>query len=200
MNTKRKYRMLALVVALLFSLVSSQALAGIIITEGKISRCVLTLKSAQGWWNLGEWPEDGEGCAPPSDISEEDEETDEESDESAHYLDEEDEDLDLDDEELGDLDATPDGYTCSDLGNGLELCEEEDEEGDGDEAAQGAGAGSANGGSWAGYAAADGGVDADSGDETVGGCQAGAPADPSLLFAVLALVRGFALRRREPVS
>ena len=199
MNTKRKYRMLTLVVALLFSLVSSQALAGIIITEGKISRCVLTLKSAQGWWNLGEWPDDGEGCVPPGDLSDEDEESDEESDDSGHYLDEEDEELDLDDEELGDLDATPDGYTCSDLGNGLELCEEEDEEGDDEESGQGAGAGSANGGSWAGYAAA-GGLDGESSDETVGGCQAGSSADPSLLLALLALAFGLALRRRESAT
>ena len=195
MSQKPYQRLLAMLVALTFLLCSSHALAGIIVTEGKISRCALSLTNAQALWNLGEWPDDPQGCRPPGEPSDED---DDSSEDTGHDFDEEDEDLDLDEEELGDLDSTPEGYTCSDLGNGLELCEEDDEEDDEEsDPGQGAGAGSANGGAWLGYADAGDASQPNSG-ESVGGCQAAAPLGHGPLLALLALL-GFTWMRRRRV-
>jgi len=164
-----------------------------LLRASKISRCALTLKNAQAIWSLGEWPDDYEGCAPPEEPADEE---DESGEDTGHDFEEDEEDLDLDDEELSDLDATPDGYTCSDLGNGLELCEEDDEEDEeGDDEGQGAGAGSANGGAWLGF---DGSGEENhaSSVESVGGCQAGAPVDGGLLLAVL-ILSGLVVSRRR---
>lgn len=185
---------------LLFGLFSSSAMAGIIVTEGKISRCALTLKSAHLLWSLGEWPDDLEGCAPADDETDEDSSADDDSsssDESGHHFDDDEDELDLDDEELGDLDSTPEGYTCSDLGNGIELCEsDDDEEEEEEESNAGAGVGSAAGGSWTNFAASGEGENAPSAEESVAGCQAGSSADPSLVLSWLLLV-GLALARRR---
>jgi hypothetical protein len=91
MCTQRPRVVVALLTALILLLCSSHALAGIIVTEGKISRCTLSLTSLQALWDLGIWPDEQEGCTPSGETTERDE-----SDEGAgHDFDEEDEDLDL---------------------------------------------------------------------------------------------------------
>jgi MYXO-CTERM domain-containing protein len=203
----------ALLTALILLLCSSHALAGIIVTEGKISRCTLSLTSLQALWDLGIWPDEQEGCTPSGETTERDE-----SDEGAgHDFDEEDEDLDLEEGDLSDLDSTPDGYACSDLGNGLELCEDaadssadssddnsddsadDSAEEDGNDG-QGAGAGSAIGGMWSAVAYSNE-DSAEHSEESVAGCQAGGQLGDSLLVA-LSILLGLAVtrRRREGVD
>lgn len=213
MCTQRPRAVIALLTALILLLCSSHALAGIIVTEGKISRCTLSLTSLQALWDLGIWPDEQEGCTPSGETTERDE-----SDEDAgHDFDEEDEDLDLEEGDLSDLDSTPDGYTCSDLGNGLELCEDaadssadssddnsddsadDSAEEDGNDG-QGAGAGSAIGGMWSAVAYSNE-DSAEHSEESVAGCQAGGQLGDSLLVA-LSILLGLAVtrRRREGVD
>jgi MYXO-CTERM domain-containing protein len=213
MCTQRPRVVVALLTALILLLCSSHALAGIIVTEGKISRCTLSLTSLQALWDLGIWPDEQEGCTPSGETTERDE-----SDEDAgHDFDEEDEDLDLEEGDLSDLDSTPDGYACSDLGNGLELCEDaadssadsgddnsddsadDSAEEDGNDG-QGAGAGSAIGGMWSAVAYSNE-DSAEHSEESVAGCQAGGQLGDSLLVA-LSILLGLAVtrRRREGVD
>lgn len=194
MKSLRVGSLLALLTALAFLLGSSQALAGIIVTEGKISRCVLSLENAQALWNLGVWPDGQEGCGPPDQVADE---ADPDED-SGHDYDEDDEALDLDEDELGDLDSPPVGYTCSDLGNGLELCEEDEDTEDDEEDGQGASAGSAAGGVWLGATAS---YDPAPGhdEEGVGGCQAGSRNGDTLALVFAILVGLVVTRRRRAV-
>lgn len=203
MSIERPRTLFAALTALCFLLCSSHALAGIIVTEGKISRCALTLQNSQALWNLGVWPDEQEGCTPTGD----DAESDDESEDTGHDFDEEDEELDLEEDDLSDLDSAPEGYTCSDLGNGVELCEadgESDDESDesDDEEGQGAGAGSAYGGTWLGgatYGSPDGAQEHS--DPGLAGCQAGGELGDSLglLFSIL-LGLAVTRRRREGVT
>jgi hypothetical protein len=199
MMARSRRLILALAIsALCLVLVPTQALAGIIVTEGKISYCGVRLINVQELISLGLWHDDGE-CHEPgrSDGDSEDEASDDD------YTDED--DLDIDEDDLGDLDATPDGYECDELAGGVEYCEptgdsDDDEEASGesdgdseDEGGQGAGPGAARGGAWTQGATPS---DAAMGSEDqIAGCAAGGSAGDSLpaalvvCFALVAVVR-----------
>lgn len=97
-----------------------------------------------------------------------------------------DEDEALVHEELGDLEQSPDGWDCADLGGGVEYCEPDPT------AAHGASPGAAHGGGL-GADSADGAWEGDA-----AGCHAGGPGGPAAaLLALLALAWFAHIRRRR---
>jgi hypothetical protein len=183
--------------------VPTQALAGIIVTEGKISYCGMRLVNIQNMITLGLWHDTG-AC----DDSDREDSDSEDEDTGDDYSAED--DLDIGEDDLGDLDATPDGYECDELAGGIEYCEpsgddgdDEDEEGasddsdddDQDEGGQGAGPGAAVGGAWIQGAATN--DDAFGSEEQVAGCQAGGGAGDSLPAALVVCFGLVAVLRRR---
>jgi hypothetical protein len=207
MISRTRALVLALTILAIWAfVVPTQALAGIIVTEGKISYCGVRLINIQKMITLGLWHDDG-ACHDSNreDADSEDEDTGDD------YSD--DDDLDIDDEDLGDLDVTPDGYDCDELAGGIEYCEpepsgedgdDEDEEGasddsdgdDQDEGGEGAGPGAARGGTWVQGAATNDEVLA-SDEEQVAGCQAGGSAGDSLPAALVVCFALVAVLRRR---
>ncbi len=200
---------LSLLAALLLaSVLGSVASAGIIVTEGRLTdeegeslsatnpdyadcdrRCEATLEQRGAARVTG---------PPPTTIVDGDDDEDEGDD---TFADDDDQDEDEDeDSELGDLDDTPKGWTCTSVAGGIELCEKDDEsEASDDDTGASPGAGSGQSGSLS----ADELDDASWSDETdthapMAGCSASgsgsSPAAP--LVWLLALATLVLLRRR----
>ena len=169
----RMFKTLAAAVALVcWSLAAvPTADAGIIVTEGKVShddQKTPVTTSSYGSLRVTRptLPDDGAvtpGCDSPKPPKHED--------------------VDDKGDDLGDLDNDPDGYTCTDVGGGVEVCEPDEDEDD----STGTAPGTAAGGGWSG---------GDDSSDEVAGCQGAAGSGAAAPWVLMALLLLAVVRRR----